>query len=70
MKYYKPLFLILFFLLITTYSFSQENKNQEFRGVWIATVENIDWPSSKNLSTEQQKKRNYKTFESVQRFEF
>ena len=27
----------------------------EFRGVWVATVENIDWPSSKNLSTEQQK---------------
>ncbi len=56
MKYCKPLFLILFFILITTYSFSQENKNQEFRGVWVATVENIDWPSSKNLSTEQQKK--------------
>jgi uncharacterized lipoprotein YddW (UPF0748 family) len=28
---------------------------QEFRGVWIATVSNIDWPSRKDLSTEQQK---------------
>ncbi|MBP6432318.1 MAG: family 10 glycosylhydrolase [Ferruginibacter sp.] len=27
----------------------------EFRGVWVATVDNIDWPSSKNLSTQQQK---------------
>ncbi len=27
----------------------------EFRGVWVATVDNIDWPSSKNLSTAQQK---------------
>lgn len=27
----------------------------EFRGVWIATVENIDWPSKKGLSVEQQK---------------
>ena len=28
---------------------------REFRGIWITTVENIDWPSNKNLSTEQQK---------------
>lgn len=27
----------------------------EFRAVWIATVSNIDWPSSKGLSTDQQK---------------
>lgn len=29
---------------------------REFRGVWIATVGNIDWPSSPGLSTDQQKK--------------
>ncbi|HVW96584.1 MAG TPA: family 10 glycosylhydrolase [Mucilaginibacter sp.] len=28
---------------------------REFRGVWIATVGNIDWPSKPGLSTEQQK---------------
>jgi len=28
---------------------------REFRGVWIATVDNIDWPSRKNLSTAEQK---------------
>lgn len=28
---------------------------REFRGVWIATVDNIDWPSSPHLPAEQQK---------------
>lgn len=27
----------------------------EFRGVWVASVENIDWPSKKGLSTDEQK---------------
>ncbi len=28
---------------------------REFRGAWVASVANIDWPSKKGLSTEQQK---------------
>ena len=28
---------------------------REFRGVWVATVNNIDWPSRKGLTTAQQK---------------
>jgi uncharacterized lipoprotein YddW (UPF0748 family) len=28
---------------------------REFRGVWITTVSNIDWPSRANLTTEEQK---------------
>lgn len=28
---------------------------REFRGVWVATVANIDWPSKKGLSAEEQK---------------
>ena len=28
---------------------------REFRGAWVATVANIDWPSQKNLSTQEQK---------------
>ena len=28
---------------------------REFRGVWVATVANIDWPTSPGLSVEQQK---------------
>lgn len=30
--------------------------NREFRAAWVATVANINWPSKRNLSTEQQKK--------------
>jgi len=29
---------------------------REFRGVWVATVENIDWPSTQHLTNDQQKK--------------
>lgn len=29
--------------------------NFEFRGVWVATVENIDWPSQKGMGVEEQK---------------
>ena len=28
---------------------------REFRGLWVATVDNIDWPSKPNLSTREQK---------------
>src|SRR4051812_28055330 len=28
---------------------------REFRGVWVASVGNIDWPSKRNLSVEEQK---------------
>jgi uncharacterized lipoprotein YddW (UPF0748 family) len=31
------------------------NPKRELRGVWIATIENIDWPSKKTLSSEQQR---------------
>lgn len=34
---------------------AQYSPKYEFRGVWIATVENIDWPSRKGLSVEAQK---------------
>jgi uncharacterized lipoprotein YddW (UPF0748 family) len=30
---------------------------REFRGVWIATVENIDWPTSTKLSSDEQKQQ-------------
>jgi uncharacterized lipoprotein YddW (UPF0748 family) len=34
---------------------AQYSPKYEFRGVWVATVENIDWPSRKGLSVETQK---------------
>ncbi len=55
-----------FFLLGLTYLLSfqtalsqaqiQQASKREFRGAWVATVSNIDWPSKPNLSTEEQKK--------------
>jgi uncharacterized lipoprotein YddW (UPF0748 family) len=35
---------------------AQNNLKHEFRAVWVATVNNIDWPSKQGLSSEQQKK--------------
>lgn len=35
----------------------QADPKREFRGVWVATVENIDWPSSTKLTAPQQKQQ-------------
>ncbi len=55
MKKRNFLIFILLILLFLPHSYAQ-HKKREFRGVWIATVNNIDWPSSDQLSTEAQKK--------------
>src|SRR5574343_945946 len=50
------LLILLFILGVTSHiAFAQNSPNYEFRGVWIATVENIDWPSKRNLSVAEQK---------------
>jgi uncharacterized lipoprotein YddW (UPF0748 family) len=41
------------------------NPPREFRGAWVATVANIDWPSRKGLSSEQQKKELIAIFEQL-----
>ena len=50
----KSLLHILFLLLAYSNGIAQSPK-YEFRGVWVATVENIDWPSKKGLTTQAQK---------------
>lgn len=40
----------------TERTFKVPNAEREFRGVWVATVANIDWPSKPGLSTEEQKR--------------
>ena len=49
--------IIAFLLFLLFYSFTNlyGQINFEFRGVWIATVVNIDWPAEKGLSVEEQK---------------
>lgn len=49
--------LFLAFSLLFCFDLSaQIAPKREFRGVWVATVNNIDWPSKPGLSTDQQKK--------------
>ena len=48
----------LLFLLLTACSLfrpAPRLPEREFRGVWLTTVNNADWPSRQGLSTEQQK---------------
>ncbi|GAB2767507.1 uncharacterized lipoprotein YddW (UPF0748 family) [Hymenobacter luteus] len=40
---------------------------RELRGVWIATVENIDWPSSRGLTPEQQRREYRRMLDDHQR---
>ena len=46
-------FLLVFLLFCSVSAFSQPK--YEFRAVWVATVDNIDWPSPGNYNTELQK---------------
>lgn len=49
-------FLFILLLLFSGKILAQESPKREFRAVWVATVNNIDWPSKPGLSTDQQKK--------------
>jgi len=57
----KQTFLTSIFVLVIALSFfaidsfGQSYPKREFRGVWVASVANIDWPSRPNLSTEKQR---------------
>ena len=46
--------LLFYFLLLAPFFFHAQPK-YEFRGVWIATVENIDWPQGRNWILHRQK---------------
>lgn len=52
------IYTLLILLLLPGLASSQNNENsfpkREFRGVWVATVTNIDWPSKPGLSVDQQ----------------
>ena len=51
MRYVLILIIIIQIKLIS----QTDSPKREFRGIWLATVENIDWPSKKYLSSEEQK---------------
>ncbi len=52
----KYLLIIFSFIIFSSAVLSQSlPPKREFRGAWIATVMNLDWPSSNTLTTDQQK---------------
>ena len=51
MKKYILLFLSFYFLITTL----PAQRKYEFRAVWVATVDNIDWPSTKDLTPDSQR---------------
>jgi uncharacterized lipoprotein YddW (UPF0748 family) len=55
----------LLLIFQTTFIFAQTKP--EFRGVWIATVDNIDWPGKGNLNSDSQKVEFIKLIEMHQR---
>jgi len=50
----KP-FYCLAFIVLTINLFAQNPPKYEFRAVWVATVNNIDWPSKPGLTVSEQK---------------
>ncbi|MBN1820405.1 MAG: family 10 glycosylhydrolase, partial [Prolixibacteraceae bacterium] len=50
-------YLVLLFIFVFTFYAKAQNSvpKYEFRGVWVATVENIDWPSKPGLPVTEQK---------------
>jgi len=49
------LFIIALFFLTLNLSAQTVSPKREFRGAWIASVTNLDWPSTNSLSSAQQK---------------
>ncbi len=47
--------MLIFLIFHFSFLISFAQPKYEFRGVWVATVDNIDWPSSKYLSTDSQR---------------
>jgi uncharacterized lipoprotein YddW (UPF0748 family) len=53
-----PLFskIVLIVSILSNTTLLSQSPKREFRGVWIASVANIDWPSKSNLSSDEQQK--------------
>lgn len=64
MKFF--ILLILFSVIMTTKAETLPKPAREFRAVWIATVDNIDFPSKRNLTIEEQKAEIIKDLELAQ----
>ena len=64
----KQIFFIFILLLFAQVLFSQSiTSKREFRGAWVATVINLDWPSSNYLSTQSQKQELIELFDKIEK---
>ena len=69
MKFFNYLSSVLFLSLFLNNAQAQQSiiPKREFRGVWVATVVNIDWPTKPGLTTKQQKDEFIKLLNEHQR---
>ncbi|HEU4472413.1 MAG TPA: family 10 glycosylhydrolase, partial [Flavisolibacter sp.] len=61
----KQALLLSFFVIVFSAGFAQPA--QEFRGVWIATVDNIDWPKRNQYNVDSQKREFIRQIDMHQR---
>lgn len=52
----RQLIILSAIIMISGFAAAQQNPKFELRGLWVATVKNIDWPSKPNLSGDEQKR--------------
>ncbi|MBV8254680.1 MAG: family 10 glycosylhydrolase [Chitinophaga sp.] len=58
---------VICWLVFMHQAWAQLPPKREMRAVWVATVENIDWPSRRGLSTDQQKQEFISIINEAQR---
>ncbi len=68
MSIQKQIFILLLFLQILSSSiiFAVNPQKKEFRGIWIATINNVDWPSAPGLTVEIQKRELKELIERIE----
>lgn len=62
--FFRLLFVVTI-LAVSVPSWSQDYPKREMRAIWIATVNNIDWPSKPGMSTEEQQAEMIKLLDNV-----
>jgi uncharacterized lipoprotein YddW (UPF0748 family) len=67
-RYYSTFATLALLLVSCCHAFSQYSSKHEMRGIWIATVANIDWPSSQGLTADKQKEELVKLLDEAKEF--
>ncbi len=59
-------FPLLIVLILASFNFAQSNPKREMRGVWVASVTNLDWPSKQGMTVTEQKQELINYFDNFQ----